>query len=324
VRVAKPRGKKKNQRLRLRVYRGPLGAWPSIGAGELLLEYFSDKDLIGWRSRAKDLQDYHYLWFFELESQRAVNHQKLLDALTTVPGIAVDLAGWGRAIAYRYSDVPLSCAGSLKWLGGRFNYGADIDEARFAPFPALYLAQDAETGFREMAGLVRESQRAGLTAEELALCTKSGITWVAVEGTAQNVFDATRVASLKAFANVLNAFKVSRNVRDTEEKLRAIPLRLIKTADELLRSFMAENWRELPAVFSTPANSQLFGHLLTQAGFEGVLYSSTITKRSNLALFPRQFENSSSIVRAIAPPSGARCTELSADTYRDAERLDWT
>jgi hypothetical protein len=37
---------------------------------------------------------------------------------------------------------------------------------------------------------------------------------------------------------------------------------------------MAENWREFPAQFSTPANSQLFGHLLAHAGFEGVLFSS--------------------------------------------------
>lgn len=321
--MAKPRGKKKNQRLRLRVYRSPLGAWPSIGPGELLLEYFSDKELIGWRSRAKDLQDYHYLWFFELESQRAVNHQKLLDALRTVPGTTVDLDGWGRAIEYKWSGTPLSCVGSLKWLGGRFNYGVDIDHARFAPFPALYLAQDAETGFREMNGLVRGSDRAGLTAEELALCTKSGITWVAVKGTVHNVFDLTRVANLKAFANVLNTFKISRSIRDTEEKLRAVPLRLVKTPSELHRSFMAENWRELPSMFSTPANSQLFGQLLTQAGFEGVLFSSTITKRLNLAVFPRQLENSASSVHAVEPPVGARCVELSANTYKDGERLDW-
>jgi RES domain len=320
--VGQRRGKKKkaSRRLRFNVYRGVQGSWPTIGPGELLLEYFSDNELVGWRSRGKDLQDYHYLWFFELESQRATHHQRMLEALRSVPGTTVSLDAWGRAMAYKYSDAPLSCIGSLKWVGGRFNYGVDIDASRFTPFPALYLAQDAETGFREMNGLVRGTERSGLNASELALCTESSITWVAVEGAVNNIFDVTRAANLRAFADVLNTFKLSRNVRDVEAKLNATPLRLARTAKELQRSFMSENWRELPTLFSTPANSQLFGHLLTHAGFEGVLYSSTITGRRNLALFPRQLQNSSSVVRVVGPPAVARCVELSAATYGDAER----
>jgi hypothetical protein len=225
-------------------------------------------------------------------------------------------------MAYRYSDAPLSCVGSLKWVGGRFNYGVDIDDTRFAPFPALYLAENSETGFREMNGLVRETQRSGLTGDELALCTKSGIAWVPVRGKVSNIFDVTRAANLRAFASVLQSFRVSPNVRNFEAKLNAVPLRLVKTAKELQRSFMSENWRELPSIFATPANSQLFGHLLRLAGFEGVLFSSTITRKLNLALFPRQFEHSSSAVYVKDPPAGARCTELSAATYADVERVE--
>ena len=57
--MVKPR---KDRRLRHRVYRGPSGCWPEIPVGELLLEYFSDEQLMGWRALAKELQDYHYLW----------------------------------------------------------------------------------------------------------------------------------------------------------------------------------------------------------------------------------------------------------------------
>lgn len=296
---------------------------PAIGAGELLLEYFSDAQLIHWRNRAKDIQHYHYLWFFELESQRAANHARLIEALAATPGTEVNLDDWGRAVAYKYSDVPLSCIGSLKWVGGRFNYGVDIDSSRFAPFPALYLAQDFETGLREMHGLVRENDRAGLTANELALCSETGVSWVRVEGTVCNVFDSTRLANLRALTDVFATFKISRTVRDIETRLRAVPLRLIKTARELQQSFMAANWREFPALLSTPANSQLFGHLLSHAGFDGVLFSSTITKRLNLAVFPRQLQNSRSAIRAVEPPNSARCTELNAETYADAERVNW-
>ena len=311
---------RKNRRLRHRIYRGPGDVWPAIGAGELLLEYFSDTQLIGWLARAQDIQNYHYLWFFELERQRATNHKKLIEALATVPGVSVDLAGWGRALPYRYSHLPLSCVGSLRWVGGRFNYGTDIDAARYVPFPALYLAENLETGFREMFGLVREDRRGGLTAKELALCGESGVTWVAVQGVVQNVFDLTNPDNLREFVKVLATFKLSRDVRATEEKLRATPLRLIASVNDLHDSFMTENWREFPAQLSTPANSQLFGHLISHAGFEGVLYSSTVTGKQNLALFSRQFQNSASIVRALDPPVGAICVELSAATYLDAER----
>lgn len=311
--------RRKNRRLLLSVYRLPAGKSPRLRAGELLVEYFSDSQILGWRARGEDIQKYHYLWYFELESQRAANHEKLSEALSVVPGRSVEIGGWGRAMAYKYSNSPLSCVGSLKWVGGRFNYGVDIDSTRFAPFPALYLAEDAETGLREMHGLLREDRRAGLTAKELNLCGASGVTWATVEGAVHNVFDLTHAENLKHFSKVLSSFTISRNVRAAEEKLGARPLRLITTPTQLHQSFMQEHWREFPAMMNTPANSQLFGHLLTQAGFEGVLYSSTITGKQNLALFPRQFSNSASRVRVATPPINATCCELTATTYTDLE-----
>lgn len=311
---------RRKRQLRLRVYSSELGSMPAIRAGDLLLEYFSDDQLIYWRSRGKDIQDYHYLWFFELESQRATNQARITEALASTQGLEVDLAGWGRALPYKYSDIPLSWLGSMKWVGGRFNYGGDIDVSRFAPFPALYLAEDFETGLREMHGLQRGNSRAGLTAEEMDLCGASSVSWVRVEGAVRNVFDLTRVSNLRAIADVFTSFKISRNVREAEERLKSTPLRLVKTPRQLQQSFMLENWREFPAFFSTPSNSQLFGHLLCHAGFNGVLYPSATTKARNLAVFPRQIRNSNSRVEAIEPPSTARCTVLSAETYEAFDR----
>jgi hypothetical protein len=225
----------------------------------------------------------------------------------------------GAALQYRYSDTPLSCIGSMKWLGGRFNYGVDIDAARFAAFPALYLAESFETGLREMQGLTREDSRGGLSASELNLCAEHGVSWVPIKGTVGNIFDLTKASNLDAFAKAISAFKLSKAVRDAEKQIRARPMRIIGTSKELLATFMAENWREFPAVWNTPANPQLFGHLLTQAGFEGVLFSSTRTGEKNLALFTRQFKNSASSIRACNPPKYATCCELSADTYPDLE-----
>jgi hypothetical protein len=231
----------------------------------------------------------------------------------------LDLSNWGRAIPYKYSDTPLSSVGSLKWVGGRFNYGVDIDSSRFTPFPALYLAEDMETGLREMQGLTREDTRVGLTPSELNLCAENGVSWVAVAGKVSNIFDLTHARTLKEFASILSTFKLSKAVRDTETKLGAMRLRLAATADELHNSFMVENWREHPSIMSTPANSQLFGHLLSLAGFEGALFSSTRTGKSNLVIFTRQFKNSASLVRVLNPPTSARCCELSALTYKGLE-----
>ena len=61
--------RRKNRRLLLNVYRLPSGKSPELGAGELLLEYFSDNQLLGWRARGEDVQKYDYPWYFELESQ---------------------------------------------------------------------------------------------------------------------------------------------------------------------------------------------------------------------------------------------------------------
>jgi hypothetical protein len=313
--------RRKRGRLRLNVYRGRPGASLNIPIGELLLEYFDDNQLLAWRASGTAIQNYHYLWYFELESQRASKQTQILEALSVVPGISLQLSGWGRALAYKYSTSPLSCAGSLKWVGGRFNYGVDIDSSRFAPFPALYLAEDAETALREMHGLQRGTTRGGLTAFELSLLSKSGVAWVTVEGHVHNIFDLTSPANLRKVAAVLSKFTLSRSVRAAEDRMGAVPLRLMQTPDEIFDSFMIEGWREFPVQVSTPANSQLFAHLLIQAGFEGVLYSSTITGKKNLALFTRQFKNSASIVSVLDPPGGARCCELSANTFTQLEAL---
>jgi hypothetical protein len=310
---------RKRGRLRLNVYRGRSGASPNIPVGELLLEYFDDNQLLAWRASGTAIQDYHYLWYFELERQRASNQIQILEALSLEPGISVPLSGWGRALAYKYSAAPLSCIGSLMWVGGRFNYGVDIDSSRFAPFPALYLAEDAETALREMHGLQRETTRGGLTALELSLLSQSGVAWVTVDGHAHNIFDLTSAANLHKVATVLAKFSLSRAVRAAEDRMGAVPLKLLQTPEELFASFMVEGWREFPVQVNTPANSQLFAHLLIQAGFEGVLYSSTITGKRNLALFTRQFKNSASIVSVLDPPRGATCCELSAKTFAQLE-----
>ena len=312
--------KRKNvRRLKHQLYRTPVGEPPAMAPDELLVEFFSDQELRAWKSRSSEYQQYHYLWYFELEAQRAAVQPQLLDSLRGISAISVDLAGWGRATQYCYSHMPLSCLGSLKWVGGRFNYGLDIDSSRFTPFPALYLAEDLETGLREIQGLTRENTRAVLTPGELNLCAKNGIAWAAVKGSVHNIFDLTAVSNLKPFTEVIASFTFSKAVRDAEKRMQLQPLMVVTEPKMLHQTFLAENWRQYPVAWNTPANPQLLGHLLSLAGFEGVLFSSTRTNKMNLALFTRQFKNSSSTVEVIAPPPTSSCTALSAHTFLDLE-----
>jgi hypothetical protein len=87
----------KPRRLRLRIYRGPASVAARVPPGELLLEFFTDRQLFEWRAQGKDYQSYHYLWYYELEAQRAANQSTLLESLSTVPGRTIDVSGWGRA-----------------------------------------------------------------------------------------------------------------------------------------------------------------------------------------------------------------------------------
>lgn len=68
---------------------------------------------------------------------------------------------------------------------------------------------------------------------------------------------------------------------------------------------------------------QLLGNMLSHAGFEGVLFASTITGKRNLAIFTRQLHHSESVIQVIDPPRRARCCVLDASNHADAERAAW-
>jgi hypothetical protein len=87
-----------------------------------------------WDVYARAVRDFHYALFFELEGQRAARQKEIRAALQSVEAVRVPIDGWCRVANFKYALTALSPAGSLTHVGGRFNFGRDIDEARFAPF----------------------------------------------------------------------------------------------------------------------------------------------------------------------------------------------
>jgi hypothetical protein len=113
------------------------------------LDRFSETSLERWNAVYQDLDELQDSLYFGLEPERRRYRPDLIAALNSVASVDLCMAGWCRAVTYRYSLAPLSCAGSLQYIGGRFNAGTELDPQTLAAWPALYLAADFETAFRE-------------------------------------------------------------------------------------------------------------------------------------------------------------------------------
>ncbi len=146
--------------------------------------------------------------YFDLERQRAASHEELCDALRSAGSVDIQVDGWARVCDYRWSLTPLSPAGSLKEIGGRFNIGSDLDRARGQQFPALYIAEDVDTACAEFFGGVPESITGPLQIQEFALRRKTSFTTFTLRGRVENVLDLRTSSSLRDFAKIIAALQV--------------------------------------------------------------------------------------------------------------------
>jgi RES domain-containing protein len=291
------------------------------GEGDLpslvLLEQFSQRSLQQWLASARKLSELQSGLFFGLESARQQFSQELVEAIRTnlVAGRAFD--GWARIVDYRYCLAPLSVAGSLRGNGGRFNIGGGLNPAVFPPFPALYIAEDYPTAFRERFGSDADVKSRGLTAAELVLRAPASFTHVALHGQIELVIDISELRSLQSFAAVLRKFSLPDHIRRLSRQLgmRSPPF-LVRSAGALQRQLLVPDWRVLPVQFDLPSNSQVFGRIAAAAGAHGILYpSARHAGKQCLAMFPQNWKSSGSYVEVRdGAPTGARLTRIDAGT----------
>ena len=142
---------------------------PQEPRGILELDRFSEATLSQWSSASQDLDELSDVLHFGIEPERRRLRPELLTALQATPLTTMELSRWTRVVTYQYSLEPLSSAGSLKNIGGRFNAGVELDANTLNPWPALYLAEDYETAFREKFQMPHGELTEGLTPQELAL-----------------------------------------------------------------------------------------------------------------------------------------------------------
>jgi|SRR5580700_10823682 hypothetical protein len=268
------------------------------------LEFGLIANISGSRAHYEQLAQFHWEYYSELAFQRNQIYDRLKSSLRE-RAMSFEFSKWQRAVKYKYSLEPLSTKGSVSDPGGRFNIGA-IDTARYSLFPALYLASDKGTCLAELLG--REGAENSLTAEELALTKPDSVAVVSVSGKLESVLDVRELSNLAGFVSLVKDFRLSKSLISKTRKLGLRPLRLVRTTGGLSNELRRPNWRVSPMLFDVPSPSQIFGRIVLDAGVEGILYTSVLTQKSCLALYPQNLQNSSSYIELDdpAPPGGVR------------------
>lgn len=282
----------------------------------ILLDAFTQPDLDAWIRHGDALQAAADRVFFDLERQRAAQHEALCKSLHASAAIAIDIADWVRVTDWRWSLTPLSATGSLKGIGGRFNVGDELDRARHQAFPCLYIAENVDTAYAEYFGGPLESVHGRLSLSELALRRPSSFTTFRLGGHLEQVFDLRTDSSLAEFANIIRKFDISASTKDAIRTANLPPRRIIRDAPELWKWLLEppSAWRLEPQAYGIPAACQIFGRFVRDAGFEAILYPSQRGQGLCLAVYPENFSGSTGRIQVVGDvPEGATITVLDKD-----------
>jgi hypothetical protein len=295
--------------------RGAAAGTPPI-KGILELDRFSEESLERWSELSADLDELQDILYFNLEPERRRRRPELLRALQETPAEPLQLENWVRIVDYQWTLYPLSAAGSLTSIGGRFNAGTEIDSQTFSPWPSLYLASDHATAYREKFQIEAGQMVEGLSPEELALTPGQSHTTVVLNGKLSRIFSLTP-ATLGPVARVLGKIEMPERAERIKKKLKFAPndLRMMTTGKQLHDAAAVHNWRVLPIQFGLPAPSQILSELIRAADFEAVAYQSSKSGGTCLAVFVDRLAPGSYIELSGNSPAGAtvRLDETTAE-----------
>jgi hypothetical protein len=286
-----------------------------------LLDRFSERDLRQWKRQAERLREYRVKEYYYLEGLRAVHKEKIATALTSAQTSRLDVKGWIRIVDYKYSLEPLSAIGSLH-VSGRFNVGRDVDPDVFPVFPALYVAEDYDTAYAEKFPAGKQDLGSeGLAGHELALRRPASFSSVGVKGVLYNVFDLRNARTLRAFAKIVRKFELSTDLKEMAKAVGNEGPYIARAPADFKKSFLEGNWRFWPMQYDLPANPQIFGRLLLDAGFDAVVYPSTKGAGDCVAVFIDNLMASGSFLElADDAPSGVTMKRLDKDTAIESIR----
>ena len=285
-----------------------------------LLEHGTLESLKKGKQLSKDYLKHQWDFYSELAFQRNAIAEELIDAVSESCIEDYEFESWQRVLTWKYTNHPLCTVGSLKHYGGRFNIGDNISPtSALKSFPAFYIAEDQHTARSEAFG----SQVADviLTPEDVSLTNKRSYACISISGSLDKVIDLTKKSSLTKFVRFISKFHIPKSILDSAALLNLPPPTLVTSSTMLLESFMAIDWRKVPAQGDIPANSQIFGQIAYKAGVDGILFKSSKTKRLCLAIFPSNFANGNSFMKLDdEPPEKWTVKIIDSDNFELCEK----
>ncbi|HET7315313.1 RES domain-containing protein [Salinisphaera sp.] len=137
-------------------------------------------------------------------------------------------------------------------------------------------------------------------------------------GRIERAFPLDRLAALKPFTDVIRDFKLPQEVVELGRRIGLGAPQTVGSPKVLMRTLLAPDWRYLPSNHGLPANPQVFGALLRDAEFEGIVYRSARGHDHCLAVFPEMLDHSDTqIALHDAAPASATRTILDASTWKE-------
>ena len=282
-----------------------------------LLDAFTLDNLNQWRAASKALDEYHLRFYYELEGQRKTHQGDLIRALEPAVLNSIEFQKWIRICTWTFSYNPYSSIGSTTQVGGRFNIGEMIDAVGDSPFPALYIAEDRDTAYREKFGVTPRKSSAELSPLDFAVIPRVSTTSVFFHGVIHNVIDITKQSNLAEFCKIIAKFKMSPGVLRLAKKAQQAPMELIKDPKKLIASFHQIEWRAWGTQLGIPSNSQVFGRFVYEGSYSGILYRSVRGKGRCLALFPENLvQGDSSLSLVDNPPASTIPKSITGEQWR--------
>lgn len=295
--------------------RAAVGATPPKSILEL--DRFTEASVDKWNEVSADLDELNDVLHFNLEPERRRRRPELIAALQQVAPQELEFENWVRIVDYQWTLHPLSAAGSLTYVGGRFNAGQDLDRNTLDPWPALYIAQDHPTAYREKFQIQPGQMIDGLSPEELALDAGKSHSTVVLRGKLTRIFNMLSPESLGPAAREFGRIKMPQRAEQIKRKLKIKPndLTMITNGKHLFDAVAIHNWRILPIQFGLPAPSQILAELIRDADFEAIAYPSTKGGGVCLAIFADKLAPGSFVELTDKHPDGVigRLDESTAD-----------
>lgn len=280
-----------------------------------ILEQSSISDIELTRNAVESERDYYWKERAELAAQRNSIQEEIKMALISASA-PYEFNRFQRAFRWKYSNKPLSTEGSRNGIGGRFNIGSKLNP-ELPSFSGLYLAEDQDTALQELLQS-KEKNRKGFNPYEIVLANQNSISIVSISGRFDKMFDLTITKNLTEFVKLIKGFKISSDLLRLRKKLNIQDPHLITTNSALKKNLLDSNWQLNSALYDIPSNSQIFGHLIYNAGIEGIIYPSKYTGRSCAVVFPKNFKGTDSFITLDDDaPSAEICIRVDANNCEE-------